>query len=52
MALLISIIVIVSFVNAFDTYSITPQGKVWDFDPANQTWNILDQSSVSMSVRM
>ena len=49
---LLAIICTLPFVYAVDTYSITPEGKVWDFDAIKQEWNILNQSSLSMSVRM
>eukprot|EP01084_Bolivina_argentea_P235471 396224_1 len=35
---------------SYDSYSITPKGKVWDFDSINNEWNILDHSSVSLEV--
>lgn len=35
----------------FDEYCVTPKGKVWDFNATKNEWNIIDHSSVQMTVR-
>ena len=37
---------------SYSSYSVTPEGKVWDYNATMDEWNILHHTSLSMSVRM
>ena len=37
---------------SYSSYSVTPEGKVWDYKATKDEWNILHHTPLSMSVRM